>query len=262
MEKLYNILLGIVRSESNDTIDCQIAIYLLKHIQDFDLVTVNDLASICQVSKSSVSRFCRRIGLDDFYELKHMLHHFQINESKYAFENHSTSDIPYIQYIETVSKHINDLKDKLDFNLLDQLTNDIYHYDNVIVAGNLQANSICMNLQLHLFSCKKLVQTKIKVAELREVIEKANKETLIIVFSSTGAFFKRLFLRDMRLLKKDKPKICLITLSAKIAEFPYVDYTIKTNTPSDYASGHFQLETISNLIGFQYYHKYKNDLFK
>ncbi len=261
MERLYIILLGIIQSEPNDSIDCQIANYLLEHIQDLNDITANDLAQTCQVSKSSISRFTRRVGLNDFYELKHMLHHYQHNLTKFDFTSRSDNENSMIQYIETVSQHIQDLRYMLDFDAIDEITDDIYHYPKVIIAGSLQANSVCLSLQVDLFSSGKVVQAKVKYTELREIIDKADSQTLIIVLSSTGRFFQRLFVRDQRLLKKDKPKIYLITASAKLNQLPYVDKAINLHTLSDYASGTFQLELIANLIARRYNEKIRTHYF-
>lgn len=261
MERLYIILLGIIQSEPNDSIDCQIAHYLLEHIQDLNDITANDLAQTCQVSKSSISRFTRRVGLHDFYELKHLLNHYQPNLTKFNFSPTSSHENSMIQYIETVSQHISNLKQTLDFEAIEEITNDIHQYPNVIIAGSLQANSVCLNLQLNLFSSGKIVQAKVKFSELREIIDKADSHTLIIVLSSTGLFFKRLFVRDQRLLKKDKPKIYLITASAKLNELPYVDKAIHFHTISDFASGAMQIEVIINLISRRYNEKVMNHYF-
>lgn len=261
MERLYIILLGIIQSEPNDSIDCQIANYLLEHIQDLNDITANDLAQTCQVSKSSISRFTRRAGLNDFYELKHLLHHYQPNLSKFDFTARSDNENSMIQYIETVSQYIHDLKYSLDFDAIEEITNDIYHYPKVIIAGSLQANSVCLNLQLNLFSSGKVAQAKVKYSELREIIDKADSQTLIIVLSSTGKFFQRLFVRDQRLLRKDKPKIYLVTASAKLSELPYVDKAINFHALSDFASGALQIEVITNLIARRYNEKIRTHFF-
>ena len=258
MERLYLILLGIIQSEPNDSIDCQIANYLLEHIQDLNDVTANDLAQTCQVSKSSISRFTRRIGFNDFYELKHMLHHYQPNLSKFDFTSLSNDSNSMIQYIETVSQHIQNLTNNLDFKAIEEITDDIYHYPKVIIAGSLQANNICFNLQLNLFSSGKVTQAKVKYSELREIIDKSDSQTLIIVLSSTGKFFQRLFVRDQRLLRKDKPKIYLITASAKLNELPYVDKAIHFHALSDFASGSIQIDVITNVIARRYNEKIRS----
>ncbi|MBS5116026.1 MAG: hypothetical protein KHY88_10105 [Erysipelotrichaceae bacterium] len=44
MDRLLTILLGIIQSEPNNSIDCILATYLLQHIQDIHSITTDDLA--------------------------------------------------------------------------------------------------------------------------------------------------------------------------------------------------------------------------
>lgn len=262
MDRLYIILLGIIQSEPNHSIDCQIANYLLEHIQDLSEVTSTSLAASCKVSKSSISRFCRRIGFHDFHELKYMLHNYTTNTTKFNFENHSHQEKHLLQYIDTIAYHIQQLTNTIDFAVLDEITEDIYRYTNVIIAGNLQANSVCLNLQLNLFSSGKIVQAKIKFSELSELILNAKENTLILVLSSTGSFFERLYQEGLAPFQHTIPKIYLITASAHLRRYPFIYKTIHLHAPSDFASGSLQLEIIANCLAMEYHRKTENHLFK
>lgn len=239
MDRLLTILLGIIQSEPNNSIDCILATYLLQHIQDIHSITTDDLALHTQISKSSISRFCRKIGLNNFYELREMIRMYDSSLEKFNFFPISKYTSLSKQYIETVSQHILNLCDSLDFSMIDELVDDLMAYENVIIAGNLQANSIAHNLQLNLFSCHKLVQSKVKFSQLCQLIEEADHNTLIITFSTKGSFFRRMFLQDRRLLKKDQPKIYLISENKNMALSPYIDRLIYVDGHLIFQVAHF-----------------------
>lgn len=69
-QKLPLLLLTTMASDRSDTIDCRIAAYLLENPQASARLGIADLAKRCHVSTSSISRFCREIGLEDFIELQ------------------------------------------------------------------------------------------------------------------------------------------------------------------------------------------------
>ena len=73
--KLPVVLLAELAAGRSDSTNCRIASYLLAHVQEAEDLGVEQLAAACYVSKSSISRFCREIGLEDFTELRDLLRH-------------------------------------------------------------------------------------------------------------------------------------------------------------------------------------------
>ena len=71
--KLPVVFLSTIASEKKDNTNSQIAAYLLDHLEESRSMGIRDLAEACSVSVSSLSRFCREIGLRDFAELKELL---------------------------------------------------------------------------------------------------------------------------------------------------------------------------------------------
>jgi len=97
--KLSIILLTQIASQPNDTTDSQIAYYILNHLDDIQNDSISELAMKCNVSNSSISRFCRNIGLNDFSELKEGL-----NDQSFKFEVASNSNDNEIRTFEHASK--------------------------------------------------------------------------------------------------------------------------------------------------------------
>ena len=70
-EKLPIVLLSELASGREDSYNCRIASWLLGHLGE--QVSAKEIAQACFVSISAVSRFCKDIGLEDFYALRELL---------------------------------------------------------------------------------------------------------------------------------------------------------------------------------------------
>ena len=60
-------LLNVINRESSDSMNFIIAQYILENLDRRKVITTKELADNCNVSKSSISRFCRKIGYEGFY---------------------------------------------------------------------------------------------------------------------------------------------------------------------------------------------------
>lgn len=62
MTHLRNSLEGMLDQSNEDSSDYRIAYYLLQNCYVANNISIQDVADNCYVSKSTVSRFCRRIS--------------------------------------------------------------------------------------------------------------------------------------------------------------------------------------------------------
>ena len=71
--KLPVVFLSTIASEKNGSTNCVIATYILEHLDEMQDIGIKEIAKKCNVAVSSISRFCKEIGLRDFVELKELL---------------------------------------------------------------------------------------------------------------------------------------------------------------------------------------------
>ena len=64
--KLPIVFLSTLASEKKDSTNSQIATYLLNHLDDIKNIGIQEMAKEYSVAMSSISRFCKEIGLNDF----------------------------------------------------------------------------------------------------------------------------------------------------------------------------------------------------
>lgn len=255
MFNLFIILHSTINSEPKDSNNYKIAKYIIENIEILGNCSLADLAKKCYVSNSSISRFCRDIGLSDFNELRNQMAIYSIEheqaKNKFNYKDFDKNSITQT-YIHSV---IDNLK-HMCTNLLDQniqeLAKDIFQYKEVAAFGYMQSENVALNLQFDLQTNNKVIYTCIKFIDQIEYIKNANNNTLIIIFSESGTYFNRVFARTKPFKNlKNKPKIYLITSNFSIS-LPYIDRYIHYQCRHDYASHPYPLLIIANLISIYY----------
>ena len=183
-EKLPIVLLSELASGREDSYNCRIAAWLLGHMGEH--VSAEEIARACFVSKSAVSRFCREIGLEDFYALREMLatsgKHFEyIKGSDAASQAHRVATLGAESMLLAA--------ETIDMKALDQLAGEIAASPRIACFGLLKAQAAALNLQCDLTMLGKQAFTKVAFREQMEYLKSAGSDDLIVIFSYRGIYF-------------------------------------------------------------------------
>lgn len=256
MFNLVIILLSALNSEQKDTNNYRIAKYIIENIHNLENYKLQDLATACYVSNSSISRFCKDVGLRDFDELKLQISKFSVEainvKQKFNFYTENTTATLFDSYCSSVISNLLQFKNTNIDSQIDELVQDIKNYKEVAAFGYMQSENIALNLQFDLQSSRKIIYSCYNVHDQKEYIENATNKNLIIIFSESGSYFKRIFPRVKPFTNNfNKPKIWLIT-SNKELTISYVDKYICYSSRTDYASHPYPLMIISDLICMKY----------
>ncbi|GFP75388.1 MurR/RpiR family transcriptional regulator [Clostridium fungisolvens] len=253
MPSIIILLLNVINTLDEDSVNFKIANYLLLNINSLEDFSMSTIAKNCNVSKATVSRFCKQIGVDNFYEFKFICQNRRTDViDKYypiaSLENSTT------QFIDETIKALQLVKESLNSKVLNELVEDLIKYDKVAAFGHMQSGNIAVSLQHDLFSNGKMVYTRMPYIDQKQFIEAATKENLIIIFSASGTYFSRLFQRDGFFDKKNKPKIYMITTSMVKVPPSFVDHII--SLPNKYElSSSMILQCYANLIPLKYFER-------
>ncbi|MEG0365587.1 MAG: MurR/RpiR family transcriptional regulator [Coprobacillus sp.] len=245
MNNTLTLLLSVKNREPIDSINYKIADYLLRNLGQLNHMTTSFLASECHVSKSAISRFCRCIGLEDFIDLQVMARTpLQDPQEKYYMPVNENIDS---YYINSVQQQLSSIKD-ID---IDELVDDIYKYENIYLMGHMQSSLPAYNLQYDFAHLGKYMNCIEDIVRQKEILNHADKNDLIIVFSSSGNFFKHSFIRNLKLTES---KIYLIS-SSKLIKPTYVYKNICINVKEQYASA-ISMMLLTQLMTLKYNQKY------
>ncbi len=248
--KLPVVLLSTIASEKIGSTNSQIAQYILSHIDEFKNIGIKEMAEECHVAVSSISRFCKEIGLNDFNELKYLISSNEFVYEELECEEHSLIN----DYAMVVNRSVSMVEKTLDIEMIEELCKDIHDYQSVSIFGLLKAGSVAFNLQSDLMILGKQVYTNISYTQQMEYILNSDSEDLIIIFSYTGSYFDY---KELRNLKKNlyNPKIWFIGCFEDLPE--YVDHSICFESYQDQLSHPFQLQFVANVIAQVYSKRYK-----
>lgn len=161
--------------------------YILDHLDEIRHISIRDLSARTHTSISSISRFCREIGLQDFAELKELIEsttlQFEIHSHARSFQEQRDD------YVAAVQDSLDRVRKSIDMNQLYRLAKDIQAYPNVAAFGMLKAETVAMNLQSDLTMLGKSCTTKLRMAEQADFLTNVDASHLIIIFSYTGIYF-------------------------------------------------------------------------
>ncbi len=255
--KLKVLLLSLLSSTHEDETNCRIASYILENIDEVREMNIVELARVCFVSNSSVSRFCREIGLRDFSELRQLME--PTTNSYHIIGKTSDFQLNTTQYIEQVEEGIRLVKEGIDYEKVERIVDDLMNYQRIAAFGMLNAESVAMGLQNDMLLFRKMITTKVSFQQQNDFLERTDRDDLIIIFSSMGMFFHP-YIRQIRFDKNNKPRIILITSNGAMKPDDLFDEVLVYKTVEYEASSPFQLELIKGIIVQNYAMRMKDKM--
>ena len=75
--------------------------YVSSHLDEASRMNIRELAAVCQVSTTTVLRFCSKLECDGYTEFKYRLS--QVLKKKWEAIVYDSSSIPAIQYLQNLA---------------------------------------------------------------------------------------------------------------------------------------------------------------
>lgn len=251
MFNMIIILLGALNSEPVGTNDYRICRFLLGNLENISAYNISQIAKACFVSISSVSRFCRKVGFQDFNDLKSQIYQLPaMSDSKFNYPEKDDSNIQD-SYIEGVIHNLQLLKQSLDKDDIAELVGDLFSYKKVAAFGTLHSQSVVLNLQTDLLTSGIVVDTRSRFKEQLEYMENADEDTLVILFSRGGSHFKRFLINNLQLRPVHKPRIVMITTNRLQQKHKLIDKIICYEEAEGFTAYPFAFETIGSIIALE-----------
>lgn len=257
MNRLLIRLWGVLEGEDPESINYQIAQTLVTNIATIKHTSSAALADLCSVSKPSISRFCKNLGYDDFYDFRAELNQYCPDRGmKYLLSNRETKD-------ETnwMDQYINGVRDNLELlqtpelqAKIEALVQDIKRFPNVYLMGNMQSGNTASNLRYNLHVVKKNIHSVNSLKEQTHILQHGKQDSLIVIFSVSGEYFRALFSGGVIPKQPARTKIWLVTTNPAVNRMEGVDEILNCKTGSDLAGANICLEMAANLIAFGYWH--------
>lgn len=227
MYALITKLSSFVSTERSDSTEYHIAKKMLDNIEHIPDYSISEMANMCDVSKSKLSKFVRKLGYEDYIDFKWSSESEEgrlyytdkdttINITDYICQNSVNS------YLQILFNDINNMFENADITKIDLLVKYIHDYKNVASFGMGYSESAALDLSYKMAFYLKYIFTTLNMDEQLNYIEKAKDDTLVIVFSNLGSYIKN----QGKVFKHTKAKVVLITSNERMSENPNIDFCL------------------------------------
>ena len=160
-------LIDVINEYSEDSTFYSIAYTMLLNFDNLQNLSINDVANLCHVSKSTISKFVRSLNFEDYSDFK---------AEAYFKENRFNSDYNYVaniqQYIANqdantyIDKVIQDIEiiKNIDMTVIRKIAQIIYQYPKVTAFGTLFSQLGALDLQYKLAYNHKFIMSYVITA--------------------------------------------------------------------------------------------------
>lgn len=258
---LLNRLLIILNDSDLNSTDYHIAFTLLSNFYLINEMSIGAVADLCSVSKSTISKFIRKLHFEDYSEFRAAAP-FVENRSGFNL-NYNRNIAEYIEqnsmdsYIDCILDDVSACKKNIDMGKVRELAGYLVSYKKVASFGLLFSELGAMDLQAKLAYNGKFIITNLNDVKQDDYINNAGDDSLIIIYSNSGSYIQQYMLSEFHTKKdysKIKAKIVLITGNAKMENHPNVDLCISF-THSSIVQTHSVIYPLINDIIIMEYRK-------
>ncbi|MHC5228957.1 MurR/RpiR family transcriptional regulator [Enterococcus sp. LJL99] len=248
---LLNSLLGIINNYDEDDSRVIIAKYFLKHFDKLDEINIFDAAAECYVTRTSIRRFAKFIGFDNFRHLKK-------EPEQYNY---------YINFDERDSypDYLADQISEMAINLKSQNKKEIHDIANAMINSREIVflisdiyGSRCLEFQKEMIYSGKMVRIVAYNFSESKILKRIEPNDLIIVISVLGNFTYQV--ADLiNSIECSKAIITSMDDGNVLKEYDLVFPVVKV--------GNLNSKTVYHTLAIEYYldviyHEYRNQLRK
>lgn len=170
-------LLSIVNYGDGKEVNVDIAKTILQNYHKIPELTIFDLADLCYVSSSSITRFVRTLGYDSYKQFKNDIDNTLTIDVDYSKRiNMATAeDLKpiYQRYTENVIENIQFTFEHIDYRQLNRVCEMIYQAKEIALFGLEYANYVGIHFQNKMASLNRLIQLGVsdeKQLELAKIL--------------------------------------------------------------------------------------------
>lgn len=193
MNVVLQRLLQEIESCREGSTDHHLALALLQNSEKIDTVSIGEMAKTCAVSKSTVSKFVRKMGFEDYADFK--LEARRAHErDPYVYSRENVNTATYIlkhgesAYLDVLFRDMRGAFDGANDEAIDELVHDLHTFAHLASFGEGYSQLACLSLQQTMGFYRRFVFTTQNDATKAEYIQNAGPDTCILVVSNSGMF--------------------------------------------------------------------------
>lgn len=192
---VQSILLRYVNQGHKKDINYLIAKAMLDHYELIGDKTIHEMADLCFVSASSLSRFVKTVGFESYQEFKKAAVNKIDIAVDYSVEVSRAQKEDFIpifdRYTNKVLENIKFFNENFNFEQLNHLTQLMYQAESILFLGLEFATLIGNHFQIKMAELNKLVEIGETYEAQLELVDHMPEHSLVIVASLEGGYFYR-----------------------------------------------------------------------
>lgn len=185
-------LTTLINKARGSTNDIQIAKMILEHRYELESLSLDELASMSYFSQATLSRFIKKLGYKNYEQFKRAMA-VSFYQSKEGFEEiQSLTSLNTPQMIDKIYQDIlkaNQNIFTLDLIALDQMTDLLFNYKNIVFIGSELSMSMINYLTTGLINLGFNAYALYDIHFQKEWIPTLQEDTLLIVISIEARWF-------------------------------------------------------------------------
>ena len=255
-------LLSCVNYGEAQGVDREIAKGILENYNLIPKLTIYELADLCFVSASSITRFIRSLGYDSYKGFKIEVEttlKIDVDYSKKV--NLATSEDlqPIFQrYTDNVLENIRFTYDNIDYEQLHRVCEMIYQANQIAFFGLEYANQVGFHFQNKMASLNKIIKLGVTDEKQWELAQELQEGALVFIVSLEGSYFYR-HTEIFDLLVEKNCRIVAISMLTAGKFMNYCDEVILCNKTNSNTEGRVTLMYMIELILMAYYINFSHE---
>ncbi|MDR0922313.1 MAG: hypothetical protein LBM95_08025 [Lactobacillales bacterium] len=255
----------VIASSDETSLSPLIAKRLLNFLEiDFSDYSLEDLASYCLVSPASLSRFIQKIGYRNYQEFKEAVtitrkrvHQESFDKQKEIYSSKLSLSENSKRYAELIRESIQTTELAIHPSQMDKICQQIHDNENIYLFGVHSSGDILRELQYAFLGLGKLVNYYDGRINQKEIANRIENDSMIIVLSVGGNFFRHISNWFFQ-LNFDNCQSVLITANKTFKLRKMFDEVIDLGVPSIQSTGIFQAQFLVDLLFARYRELYDN----
>lgn len=237
-----------------------IAKALLDHYHEIPELTIHELADACFISSSSLSRFIRTIGFEQYSDFKLACKKnigIEVDYSNDVAKASADDMRPIIErYTENIKQNIEYTYEHMDIAQLDRICKMIFQAKEIAFFGLEFATLLGQHFQIKMASMNKFIRLGLTYEEQIEIASNLQDGAVIFVASLEGGYFYR---NDevMNILKQKKMYIIALTMNEHAKLMKDVNEILICNKENSNTEGRITLLYMMEILLMYYYVNYQ-----
>lgn len=222
---LYSLFSIINHKEQSDA-EYVIAEYLLRNYNNIGTLNIYKVSESCNVSRSTVRRFCESIGFENFATMKKEFDKYDDEHNRYISFYHRENFSEYLTL--EVNRMATELKQVPEV-ILEEISKKIHDSSKVVFLTSSVGAAAVGQFQQGMLFANKVIHVVSDHFDNHPLLNSLEEDDLLIVLSGSANLARSLIPQ----LKMLKPQILLMTMNESVSKVPeyHSIYNIKDVLP-------------------------------